>query len=104
MELFVGRMGMSYSQYMETDLLVLFIAFSGWLKQKKTDVESLRILIVEQTVRLMNVSGKMVKKEITMKDFGINIGGRPKLTKAQKAEKVAKARAIVWKVGPKGKN
>ena len=100
-EMFVGRMRMSFDEYENTEIIVLFIAFKGWNKQRHDEIISLRSLVVEQTVELINISGKMVKNAVSMRDFGVDIGPNKELTPEQIKEKIKTANSIQWKVGNK---
>ena len=97
-EMFVGRMRMNYDEFMETEIRVLFIAWNGFQKQKKEQNDVIRMIICEQTTFMINISGKMVKKDMTLRDFGFDIGPRRVMTKEELKTKVEIANNIVWRV------
>jgi len=60
---------------------------------------------MEQTMHLVNISGKMVKEEVTLAHFGIKVKKPdPKLTEDLRQYHIKTANEIKWVVGPKGKS
>ena len=98
--LFLGRLGISYHELYHTSVASLYRRLRGWRKQKRDDLETQRMLMVEQTVNLMNATGNM-KKPVTYRDFGIDVktGSSHAQTREEIEKEIQIANSIEWRVG-----
>lgn len=87
---------MSMNDFYQSDMIDLFTAWEGHLQQKRDDVDALRVLVCEQTMNLMNISGKVLKQNLEMADFGY--GDKKQMTEEEFQRKVNHANTIDWKV------
>lgn len=79
-------------------MVALYNRLKGFNKKRKGDFKTLRNYIVEQTIELVNISGKMVKKPVTPAYYGIGHQPTREETEEQIKENINKAKNIVWKV------
>ena len=101
----MGRLNLGYDELYDYEIKALYNKLEGFLNQKRDELESLRVVMMEQTMHLVNISGKMVKEPVTLANFGIKVKKPdPKLTEAQRQYHIKKANEIKWVVGPKGKS